>query len=417
MSRARLHGFLFAGLTTALVATTGCGGGSSGSSITSSGGGGSSSPTANVQAITVSTGPTAGPPYNSPYVDGVFTSVTICVPGSTTSCQTIDGILVDTGSSGLRIMASQLTISLPQQMGAGGAPIAECLPFVDGVTWGPVQTVDLTIAGEVAKSLPIQVVGSSSFSNVPNGCLSYGVPEDTVGEFGANGVLGVGNFAQDCGGGCAQSGANNPGLYYTCPSQGCAITTESLTSQVQNPVALFPTDNNGVLIDLPSVTGAETSVSGSLIFGIGTQSDNALGSATVYALDPSFGNFNTTFNNVSYPDEAFLDTGSNGLYFPASNVAALVPCRDNTFWYCPSATQNLSAINQAFSGGATGSVNFVVGNADTLTANENNAAVNGLAGPNTGSFDWGLPFFFGRKVFTAIEGANTPAGAGPYVAY
>jgi hypothetical protein len=417
MSRAQLHGFLFVGLTTALVATAGCGGGSSGSSITSGGGGGSSSPTANVQAITVNTGPTAAPPYNSPYVDGVFTSVTICVPGSTTSCQTIDGILVDTGSSGLRIMASQLTISLPQQTGAGGAPIAECLPFVDGVTWGPVQTTDLTIAGEVAKSLPIQVVGSSSFSNVPNGCLSYGVPEDTVGEFGANGVLGVGNFAQDCGGGCAQSGANNPGLYYTCPSQGCAITTESLASQVQNPVALFSTDNNGVLIDLPAVSGSEASVSGSLIFGIGTQSDNGLGSATVYALDTSFGNFNTTFNNVSYPDEAFLDTGSNGLYFPASNVAALVRCPDNTFWYCPTTTQNLSATNQAFSGGATGSVNFFVGNADTLTANGNNAAVNGLAGPNTGSFDWGLPFFFGRKVFTAIEGANTPAGAGPYVAY
>ncbi len=190
MSRARLHGFLFVGLTTALVATAGCSGGSSGSSITSSGGGGSSSPTANVQAITVNTGPTAGPPYNSPYVDGVFTSVTICVPGSTTSCQTIDGILVDTGSSGLRIMASQLTISLPQQMGTGGAPVVECLPFVDGVTWGPVQTVDMTITGEVAKSLPIQVIGSSSFSTVPNSCSSMGVPEDSVGSFGTRNECG-----------------------------------------------------------------------------------------------------------------------------------------------------------------------------------------------------------------------------------
>ncbi|MGC1620677.1 MAG: DUF3443 domain-containing protein [Candidatus Acidiferrum sp.] len=411
MRRARLHEFVFMGLAGALAATVGCGGGSSGSSITSGGGGGSSSPTANVQPITVNTGPTAN------YVDGVFTSVMICVPGSTTSCQTIDGILVDTGSSGLRIMASELTISLPQQTGAGSEPIVECLPFVDGVTWGPVQTVDLTIAGEVAKSLPIQVIGSSNFSTVPNSCSSMGVPEDTVASFGANGVLGVGNFPQDCGGGCTQSGVNNPGLYYICPAQGCAITNESIANQVQNPVVLFPTDNNGVLIDLPSVTGAEASVSGSLIFGIGTQSDNSLGSATVYAVDSSFGNFNTTFNNVSYQDEAFLDTGSNGLYFPASNVAALVPCTDAPFWYCPTTTQNLSATNQAFSGGATGSVNFVVGNADTLTANENNAAVNGLAGPNTGSFDWGLPFFFGRKVFTAIEGANTPAGAGPYVAY
>jgi hypothetical protein len=40
-----------------------------------------------------------------------------------------------------------------------------------------------------------------------------------------------------------------------------------------------------------------------------------------------------------------------------------------------------------------------------------------LAGPNSGTFDWGLPFFFGRNVFTAIESQNTPGGVGPYWAY
>jgi hypothetical protein len=33
------------------------------------------------------------------------------------------------------------------------------------------------------------------------------------------------------------------------------------------------------------------------------------------------------------------------------------------------------------------------------------------------SFDWGLPFFFGRRVANAIEGATTSVGTGPYVAY
>jgi hypothetical protein len=32
-------------------------------------------------------------------------------------------------------------------------------------------------------------------------------------------------------------------------------------------------------------------------------------------------------------------------------------------------------------------------------------------------FDWGLPFFFGRKVFTAIDSRATPAGIGPYYAF
>ncbi|MGH9643367.1 MAG: DUF3443 domain-containing protein [Terriglobales bacterium] len=409
MKRPREHGFLIWSLLGAFALAAGCSGNGSGSSI-NSGGGGSS--TSNTQAIVVNTGPTGN------YVDGAFTSVTVCAPGSTTSCQTIDGILVDTGSSGLRIMASVLTISPTQQTGAGGNPVVECLPFADGETWGPVQTVDLKIAGESTKSLPIQVVGSSSFSNVPKSCTNFGGPaEDTVDSFGANGVLGVGNFAQDCGGACTLSGGSNPGLYYTCSGQNCTVTTESLANQVPNPVALFASDNNGVLIDLPAVTGAEATVSGSLIFGIGTQSDNALGSATVYAVDPNFGNFTTVFNGVTFDDESFLDSGSNGLYFPSSNSPGLVACTDFTFWYCPTSTLDLSATNEAFSGGATGTVNFTVGNADTLTALVSNAAVNGLAGPNMGSFDWGLPFFFGRKVFTAIEGANTPGGQGPYWAY
>ncbi len=419
MKPAHLHQFLLLSLAGVLAATVGCGGSSS-SSTTGGGGGGTSptSPASNVQSITVNTGPTAGPPYNDPYVDGAFTSLTLCVPGSTTNCQTISGILVDTGSSGLRILSSALSISLPQQTGSNGDPIVECFPFVDGITWGPVATTDLTIAGEQAKSLPIQVIGSSNYSTVPNGCLSFGVPpEDDLSTLLVNGILGVGTFAQDCGSACTLSGASNPGLYYACPSStSCEVTTESVSSQVPNPVILFATDNNGVLIQLPSVSGAETSVTGSLIFGIGTQSNNALGSATVYTIDPSSGNFTTVFNGISYSDSSFIDSGSNGLYFLDSHTTGIPTCADASYWYCPSTTQNLSATNQG-TNGATGTVSFVVGNADTLTASPNDAAVNGLAGPNSGSFDWGLPFFFGRTVYTSIQGQNTPAGQNPYWAY
>jgi hypothetical protein len=186
---------------------------------------------------------------------------------------------------------------------------------------------------------------------------------------------------------------------------------------VQNPVVLFATDNNGVIIELPSVTGAQTSVSGSIIFGIGTQSNNGLGNATVYTIDPNIGNFTTVFNGTSYGDTSYIDSGSNAIYFLDSNITGLATCTDASYWYCPTTTQNLSATNQGFGNGASGSVNFVVGNADTLTVLETTGAANGLAGPNPGSFDWGLPFFFGRNVYTAIEGKDTPAGAGPYWAY
>ncbi len=415
MRRARLRRLLYLSLGAALVSTAGC---SSGGGTTTGGGGAPVGPSAvNTQAFTVNPGPAGG------YVNGAFTSVMVCVPGSTTNCQTIDGILLDTGSSGLRILSSALTISPTQQTGADGAAIAECLPFVDGFTWGPVQTVDMTIAGEQAKSLPIQVI-NASFSNIPNSCSdSNGMPQNDLESLGANGILGIGSFPQDCGGGCTESGAGNTGLYYACTNGNCEVTTESIANQLQNPIVLFPTDNNGVIMQLDSVSGAQTSVSGSLTFGIGTQSNNGLGSATVYALDPGLAEFNTTFNGTTYSDLAFLDTGSNAIYYLDSTTANQPICADATFWYCPTTTQNLTATNQAFGGGASGPVNFVVGNADTLTANLNDGVANGLAGPNQSTstfmfaFDWGLPFFFGRKVYTSIEGQNTPAGTGPYVAY
>jgi Protein of unknown function (DUF3443) len=362
----------------------------------------------NVQPITVGSGPTGN------YTNGAFTSVTVCVP-ATTTCQTIDGVLVDTGSSGLRLLSSALTISLPQQKAGDGNPVVECLPFVSGYTWGPVQTADIQISGEKASAVPIQVMSDTDFP-VPGACADRGSSEDTLGALGANGLLGVGNFAQDCGGACVATGAGNPELYYECPASGCVVTGESLAQQVQNPVALFATDNNGVILELPAVTGPEASISGSLIFGIGTQSNNGLSGATVYTVD-SDGNFTTSYKSLPY-NQSFLDSGSNGLYFLTSSASGIPVCPDAAFFYCPSSTQNLSATNQG-ANGASGQVSFSVASADHLF-NDNPSAfvfVN-LAGPNSlPGFDWGLPFFFGRNVYTAIEGMSTPGGNGPYWAY
>jgi hypothetical protein len=49
----------------------------------------------------------------------------------------------------------------------------------------------------------------------------------------------------------------------------------------------------------------------------------------------------------------------------------------------------------------------------------NNEVFDTVAGANSGGFDWGMPFFFGRNVYTAIEGVTPPAGVpkGPFVAY
>jgi hypothetical protein len=42
-----------------------------------------------------------------------------------------------------------------------------------------------------------------------------------------------------------------------------------------------------------------------------------------------------------------------------------------------------------------------------------------LAGPfgDSSSFDWGLPFFYGRRVYIGLEGQSSSLGAGPYYAF
>ncbi|MGA2923522.1 MAG: DUF3443 domain-containing protein [Candidatus Sulfotelmatobacter sp.] len=401
--------FLIFAIVPAFAVSVGCGGSSSSSSNSSSG---TTTTTqtiatsgANVASITVNAGP------NGNYVNGAFASITVCVPG-TSNCQPIDGILVDTGSSGLRIISSALTVALPQQNASDGNPVVECLPFVDSYTWGPVQTADVQIASEKAASVPIQVLSDTDFTT-PTAC-SQGFPSaDTLPALGANGILGVGLAAQDCGSSAACVQTGTAGLYYQCPSSGCVETGEPLAQQVINPVALFTTDNNGVIVELPPVAGAAATVSGSLVFGIGTQSNNVLGTATIYTAPNAA--FTTTYKSQTYT-ESFIDSGSNGYFFPDSTIPI---CSDNTGFYCPSSTENLSASNQA--SGASGTVDFSVANADALFANLSDNAFEDLGGPAGGPapnyFDWGLPFFYGRNVYTAIEGMSTPGGTGPFWAY
>ncbi len=372
------------------------------SSSPSSGGG-----VVNTVPIVVNGGP-ANSAFNEP-----FTSVTVCVPG-TSNCQTIGGILVDTGSIGLRLLSSAVTLPLPPQTGAGGAPVVECLPFVDGFTWGPVATADVQMGGERASSVPVQIIGLDRFPTVPSGCASQGPSEENVDDLSANGILGIGSFVQDCGRGCTFTGASNPALYYACPSAtSCQVTTQPLASQLQNPVALFQSDNNGFVIQLPAVAaGGQAAVNGVLIFGIGTQGNNALGSARVLTLNPR-GNITTTFNGQSYT-ESFIDSGSNAIFFLDAATTGLPQCLSSQGFYCPPTTRNFSATHVGVNGAAV-AVPFSAGNVDGVNAT---FTVFGEAtGVNPGNFDWGLPFFYGRSFFNAIEGRSTPGGVGPYWAY
>lgn len=394
-----------AGTYTYSLSCTGAGGSASGSVAL-----GVSDLTGNVAPVVIDSGP-AG--VNN-IINVPFVSVSLCRPGTST-CQTIDHVLLDTASSGLRIIAPGVLdpdLALPATTDAGGNPVGECALFVSGYLWGSVHRADVKIAGETAPSLPVQLVGDTggAFAGVPSDCSNRGIRNlGTVARLGANGILGVGLFKEDCGDGCAAHAL--PGTYYECGGSGCTSIAMPLADQVANPVAAFAVNNNGVALTMPAVAaGGATTLTGALIFGIDTQANNQIGSATVYAAD-SDGHFTTTYKGRSLTG-SFLDTGSNGLFFPDLSIPV---CSVSTGFYCPAETLFLSAVNTSTVNGASGTVNFRIENLQALDGSVRAASVGGSF--SSTRFDWGMPFFFGRTVFVAIEGASTAQGAGPYWAY
>ena len=335
-------------------------------------------------------------------------SVTVCSPG-TSDCQTIDDILLDTGSVGLRIFRQVLTVSLPQKT-IGTNSLAECIQFGDGSSeWGPVSRASVILGNEPAVEVPVHVL-DSTFGSLPGPCLNA---DPSPSAAGYNGILGVGLFIQDCGPACASIVRN--GMYYSCSGSGCTGTAVGLADQVQNPVAHLPQDNNGVIILLPAVPpGGLPDVNGSLVLGIGTQSNNSPSGVTAYATD-EFGEFTTTFDGVLF--SSFIDSGSNGLFFSAPSESLLPECRPPlAAWFCPPSTIALSAVNTGAEGSPSGAVSFLIGNLMNL-AGSSNSVFSEIGGNSAGDFDWGLPFYFGKNVVVGIEGGGSFLGTGPYWAY
>ena len=437
----RLRLAMAAVLASALVA---CGGSSSTTTTTGPGGGDGTSvaeahldvPTGdNTTQITVDAGPAGGfalGAVNVPYV-----TVTVCTPGSASQCATIDHVFLDTGSIGLRLLGSKVAgLALPAVAVPADAASAtpagaalECYPFVLGAVWGPLASADLQIAGERAASLPVQVIDDAATPAhaAPADCVaaSNGQLMNSAASLQANGILGVGMLAFDCGLACA-NGDYSSGytLYYSCTT-ACVPAALPAPMQVHNPVTYFATDNNGTLIALPKLPAFGAGIAtGRLVFGIGTQANNQLPStATVVHVDANPADaaylyFTTTVAANSYPD-SYIDSGSNAYFFDDSGVAR--GCQNITggasSWYCPATLLQRAAV-VSDTAGASVSVAYQVTNADALFGTSS-LALDDLAGSissGSPSFVWGLPFFYGRTVYTSIWGQALSAD-GPWNAF
>jgi len=440
----------FAGaLALALVALVlpGCGGGTSSTTTITC-----RDPSICVSAEAVQATPTgpntteivvdSGPPgafvlgvTNVPYV-----TVTVCQPGSSSQCATIDHVLLDTGSYGLRVLKSKVdaiglapvNVAADAASGTPAGRAAECYAFVLGAVWGPLARADVRIAGELAPDLSIQLIddGSPKSLGVPPNCQSaaQGALLDSVSQMQANGILGIGMLALDCGLTCLSNSYQGGYIvYYSCPSGGAACQPAGLPagSQVRNPVTAFAADNNGTLIVMPPLPELGAKVArGRLVFGIGTQTNNQLPpSARMFRVNSDPASVDYLYVGVQVAgrnySQSFIDSGSNAFFFgdPTLPRNCNVSAGQQGGWYCPAATWRQTGLLTDVAG-MQGSFDLAVANADTLfTAGATAFAdLGGTSGQAVDTFALGLPFFYGRNVFTSIWGQALSLN-GPWYAF
>ena len=122
-------------------------------------------------------------------------------------------------------------------------------------------------------------------------------------------------------------------------------------------------------------------------------------------------------------NQGFIDSGSNENFFDDATIAH---CGTTTPYYCPTSELTETAIEEGVTAsdaltGSAATVTFYVMDPTQLSGSF--AAFDNVASPfssalnDNSDFDFGLPFFYGRNVFTVIENMNTPGGVGPYFAF
>lgn len=347
---------------------------------------------------------------NTPYV-----TVTLCDASS--RCADIPYVLLDTGSTGLRVFSSGLELygadlELPT-VASGDGVLGSCELFTGNYLWGAVRYATVRIAELSTKfPIPIQVANDSAvpLDGGQSNCAPLGgdSKSDFVGALPALGILGVGPQVDDV-----------VGYYFECTGASCKAATPAETTdegtggRLLNPLAHMPDGyNNGFHVAMPTVgpSGAKSAI-GKLTLGIETTDENGLiEGAQVYAVDESR-LIDVTVNGVAA--KSLLDTGANAYYLSLPDV----PLCKNKIYYCP---ESVTAVDVEFSSGnvRSGPMTISIANAEALLVppykNVVFENVGGWASPGNWNF-FGMPFFYGRDIAfgfggTSLNGQPYPNG-------
>ncbi len=335
--------------------------------------------------------------------DRMVVGITVCQPG-TPRCATIEDVMIDTGSTGLRLESSAVPtwLRLPPFLGPGGRPLAECVRFVHDTAWGTLNRADVRLGGLTARGLPLQVVDDQGGSQPP-ACPRSDVRPTS------NGTLGVGQHLFDCQGACEQR-AEAPGVFVRddtgwSPIEGVVEPRYRLP----NPVSYLPGHDNGIVIDLGSPpNGGAREITGTLTFGVGVVAGDGVGTAGILHLDAS-GRFTTMLGGRSYPS-SYIDSGTETYVLSDDGLPR---CRDMAWAYCAEPRRTLDAEMVGADGGKI-MTRFSVGSYRASRERHAGASddVAEVAEPQSTAFVWGAPFFLGRRISLVIDGRSIPSAPG-----
>lgn len=376
----RVRGLVLGGLFALLLTLSGCGGGSSSTpapEAVCTGGppAGLASPGQNSQPVYESTCPQT---VNIPVV-----TLTICVP-NTNTCHNVPNILLDFGSTGLRLSHTlPIAGELPQET-ANGQPLSECYFFESGYNYGPVVTATVSL-GTTPVTVPVQI--SNSSLSAPCGSLVSPSSSSAPFEPLYNGILGV-LFPQ-------YDNTSSSAIYLA----GEQVWTPAQNETVQNPVYLLTSNNTGVLLSItsPPITSTSPFPSQGAPGFTGTLTFGAPSGGTSLQTD-QYGEINAVYpsgsGSASVP--AFFDTGSNGFFI--ENPDNIPNCTGNLAgFFCgnapsQSATLTGTGTNQSYT------LTFAIDNAQTLLST-GNTVFSTLGGYQQGIFDAGFPaFLYGNAI-------------------
>lgn len=346
-------------------------------------------------------------------------TVKICVPGSTTNCVTISNLLLDTGSSGLRVFKSALggfESNLTNYSTSQGGAMAECVQYGDLTThWGPLLNADIMLGQSVATNMTFQLIDPAYTGAPPCSSVCTKTNADTQ-MTGYNGILGVSPTEFDCGNSCQLAASAS---YFSCPSNtSCsaigAQTSGSTNLQIRNPVFKTATDNNGVILQFPSINSSSgvPTLNGNLVLGIGTRTNNTPPQNVLSLNANNLGYFYTNLNNIVI--DAYIDSGSEALFLPTNTLPT---CSITNSFLCPSTLTQFSAQLISHDNLTQVGATFTIANTNSLSSSNNVFDNLGADIGNTTTIMWGFPFFIGNTVYVGYGGKSTPLGTGPFWAF